>query len=171
MREENSSGEPKRSLLERLSSLLVRAPDTRPQLLEVLRQAHERTLLDADALSMIEGVLQVADLSARDIMVPRAQMDVIDISRAAGPVHSQGDCCGPFPVSGGRGRTRQCDRHPARQGSAALFDYRKGRCARSVAPGRFYSGIKAAERACCAISASTAITSPVLSTNMAELRG
>ncbi len=80
MREEISSREPKRSLLERLSSLLVRAPDTRPQLLELLRQAHERTLLDADALSMIEGVLQVADLSARDIMVPRAQMDVIDIS-------------------------------------------------------------------------------------------
>ncbi len=83
MRDEISSVEPKRSLLERLSALLVRAPDTRPQLLELLRQSHERSLIDADALSMIEGVLQVADLSARDIMVPRAQMDVIDISEAA----------------------------------------------------------------------------------------
>jgi len=30
---------------------------------------------------MIEGVFQVSDLSARDIMVPRSQMDVIDISK------------------------------------------------------------------------------------------
>src|SRR5690606_36444126 len=41
----------------------------------------ERDLIDADAVSMIEGVLQVSELSARDIMVPRSQMDVIDISQ------------------------------------------------------------------------------------------
>ena len=71
----------RRSLLGRLSTFLIRAPDDRPQLLELLRQAHERELLDADALSMIEGVLQVADLAARDIMVPRAQVDVIDVAQ------------------------------------------------------------------------------------------
>ena len=76
-----SGGEAKRSLLERLSALLIRAPDDRTQLLDLLRQAHERDLLDADAMSMIEGVLQVADLAARDIMVPRAQVDVIDITQ------------------------------------------------------------------------------------------
>ena len=67
-----------RGLLERLSSLLLREPEDREQLLEVLQQAHERNLLDADALSMIEGVMQVSDLSAGDIMVPRAQMDAIN---------------------------------------------------------------------------------------------
>ena len=67
-----------RGLLERLSSLLLREPEDRDQLLEVLQQAHERNLLDADALSMIEGVMQVSDLSAGDIMVPRAQMDAIN---------------------------------------------------------------------------------------------
>jgi magnesium and cobalt transporter len=82
MIESASGGESRRSLLERLSALLVRAPEDRAQLLGLLRQAHERDLLDADAMSMIEGVLQVADLEARDIMVPRAQMDVIDITRA-----------------------------------------------------------------------------------------
>ncbi len=81
MAELPSDGEPKRSLLERLTSLLVRAPDDRAQLLGVLREAHERELLDADALSMIEGAMQVAELSARDVMVPRAQMDVIDIAQ------------------------------------------------------------------------------------------
>lgn len=68
-----------RGLLERLSSLLFREPEDRQQLLEVLQQAHERNLLDADALSMIEGVMQVSDLSAGDIMVPRAQMDAIHV--------------------------------------------------------------------------------------------
>ncbi len=45
----------------------------------MLHHAHERELLDADALSMIEGVMQVSELSARDIMVPRSQIDMIDI--------------------------------------------------------------------------------------------
>ena len=79
MSEPPSSSEPRRSLLERLSALLLRAPEDREQLLSLLRAAHERDLLDADALSMIEGVLQVSELAARDIMVPRAQMDVIDV--------------------------------------------------------------------------------------------
>jgi magnesium and cobalt transporter len=74
------SGRAKPTLLERMSAMLLRAPEDRAQLIQVLRQAHERNLLDAEAVSMIEGVLQVADLSARDIMVPRAQMDVIDIT-------------------------------------------------------------------------------------------
>ena len=70
------------SLLERLSALLMREPEDREQLVELLHQAHERNLLDADALSMIEGVMQVSELSARDIMVPRSQMDVIDIEQS-----------------------------------------------------------------------------------------
>ena len=68
----------KPSLLERLSTLLLREPQDREQLVELLQKAHEHNLIDGDALSMIEGVLQVADLSVRDIMVPRARMDVID---------------------------------------------------------------------------------------------
>jgi magnesium and cobalt transporter len=68
-------------LFERLTALISPEPENRTELLEVLYDAHERNLIDADALAMIEGVFQVSDLSARDIMVPRAQMDVIDISR------------------------------------------------------------------------------------------
>ena len=52
------------------------------ELIELLRSSHERNLLDADALAMIEGVLQVSEMQARDIMVPRSQMDVIDISES-----------------------------------------------------------------------------------------
>ena len=67
------------SLLERLSALLMREPEDRAQLLSLLHSAFERNLLDADALSIIEGALAVSDMQVRDIMVPRAQMHVISI--------------------------------------------------------------------------------------------
>ena len=70
----------KPSLLERLGALLMREPEDREQLIELLQRSYERNLLDADALAMIEGVMQVSEMQARDIMIPRAQMDVIDIS-------------------------------------------------------------------------------------------
>ena len=69
----------KPTLLERLSALLMREPEDRDQLVQLLHSAYERQLLDAEALSMIEGVLQVSEMQVRDIMVPRAQMDVVDI--------------------------------------------------------------------------------------------
>jgi len=67
------------SLLERLSTLILREPEDRAQLLALLRSAYQRNLLDADALTMIEGALTVSEMPVRDIMIPRAQMDVIDI--------------------------------------------------------------------------------------------
>jgi len=72
--------EPKPSLLERLSHWLHHDPETREDLIALLHLGLERNLLDADALTMMEGVLGVADMQVRDVMVPRAQMDVIDIS-------------------------------------------------------------------------------------------
>jgi magnesium and cobalt transporter len=75
-----SNSPDKPSWLERVSALLMREPEDREQLIKLLRSAYARNLLDSDALSMIEGVLQVAEMQARDIMIPRAQMDVIDIS-------------------------------------------------------------------------------------------
>lgn len=66
--------------LERLGALLLREPEDREQLVELMHSAYERNLLDADALSMIEGVLQVSEMQVREIMIPRSQMDVIDIN-------------------------------------------------------------------------------------------
>ncbi len=71
-----------KSLLERLTAFIFREPENREELLEALHDAHERNLLDADALSMIEGVLQVSELRARDLMVPRSQMDIVDIEES-----------------------------------------------------------------------------------------
>jgi magnesium and cobalt transporter len=75
---ESSSNKP--TLLERLSTMLLREPEDRDQLVTLLHSAYERNLLDADALSMMEGVIQVSERQVREIMIPRAQMDVIDIS-------------------------------------------------------------------------------------------
>src|SRR3989440_9985431 len=72
----------KPSLLERLSSLLLREPEDREQLIELLHSAFERRLLDAEALSMIEGVLQVSETQVRDVMIPRSQMDAIDVAES-----------------------------------------------------------------------------------------
>ena len=69
----------KPKLMDRISAWLAREPEDREELVEVLRTSYDRNLIDADALAMIEGVLQVSEMQARDIMVPRAQMDVIDI--------------------------------------------------------------------------------------------
>jgi magnesium and cobalt transporter len=78
--EDSESNKP--TLLERLSTMLLREPEDRDQLVALLHSAYERNLLDADALSMMEGVMQVSERQVREIMIPRAQMDVIDISQA-----------------------------------------------------------------------------------------
>ncbi len=70
----------KPGLLERLSNFLLREPEDREQLVTLLHGAYENHLMDADSLAMIEGVLQVSEMQVRDIMIPRSQMDVIDIS-------------------------------------------------------------------------------------------
>ena len=75
-----------KSLLERLSNLLTPTPaspsERRVELLETLRESHAEGLIDADALAMIEGVFQVGELAARDILVPRPQIDWIDINES-----------------------------------------------------------------------------------------
>jgi magnesium and cobalt transporter len=72
-------------LWERLSALLLREPEDRESLVRLLRSAYQRNLIDADVLSILEGALAVSETQVRDVMIPRAQMDVIDIHQ---PVES-----------------------------------------------------------------------------------
>jgi magnesium and cobalt transporter len=60
--------------LRRLTHGLAVEPQDRKALAGVLHEAAERGVIDSDALTMLEGVLEVGDLQVRDIMVPRAQM-------------------------------------------------------------------------------------------------
>ncbi len=73
----------RRSWIERLSHALLGEPRDREQLISVLRDSQKRGLFDVDAQGMIEGVLQVAEMQVRDIMIPRSQMTVV--SRDSAP--------------------------------------------------------------------------------------
>ncbi|HKJ95916.1 MAG TPA: transporter associated domain-containing protein [Gammaproteobacteria bacterium] len=79
----SASGGGQKSWLERLGQALAGEPRDREDLLEVLRHAEERGLLDSDGLAMIEGVLHVSELQARDIMIPRSQVAVLQRSDSA----------------------------------------------------------------------------------------
>jgi len=79
-----SEGQQSRSKLlswsQRLSKLFLE-PQDQEQLVELIRSASERHILDAEALSIVEGALSVAQMQARDIMIPRSQ--VVMLSRDA----------------------------------------------------------------------------------------
>lgn len=66
-----------RNWLDRLTHFISGEPEDREDLLEFLRTAQKRNLIEQEALSMIEGVLQVSELRVRDISIPRSQMVVV----------------------------------------------------------------------------------------------
>ena len=72
-----SRNAPRKRWVEKISQLFSGEPHDLDDLLGVLREARENKLLDTDALSMIEGVLQVSQMRVRDIMIPRVQMVVL----------------------------------------------------------------------------------------------
>jgi magnesium and cobalt transporter len=78
--EERNGDKP--TLMERITAMLLREPEDREELQDILRGAFERHLLDGDALSMIEGVLSVSETTVRDIMIPRSQMDCVSVDDA-----------------------------------------------------------------------------------------
>jgi magnesium and cobalt transporter len=67
-----------RSWSARIRQALLRVPANNEQLVELLRSTQGNNLFDADALAMIEGVLQVDDMQVRDIMIPRSQVVMLD---------------------------------------------------------------------------------------------
>ena len=81
MSEDRSSNEQK-SWFNKLTQAFAHEPRNRQELLEVLREAHQNKLLDSEALAIVEGAIQVADLQVRDIMVPRSQMVSIKASHS-----------------------------------------------------------------------------------------
>ena len=74
----NPDKEQKRSWLERLGQALQGELKDRDQLIEVLHEAQKNNVIDYDALTMIEGVIGVAEMQVRDIMIPRSQMVVVE---------------------------------------------------------------------------------------------
>lgn len=63
-----------------LRSVFHKDPTTREEFTEALHRAYGQKLFDAEALNMMEGALEVGQLCASDLMVPRAQIEAIDIN-------------------------------------------------------------------------------------------
>ena len=75
MTDDQSSIDPRpKSWIDKIAQVFSDEPTDTKSLLELLRNAEQDQLLDADALTIIEGALQVSSLQVRDIMIPRAQV-------------------------------------------------------------------------------------------------
>ena len=81
MNEDHSrNGSPNKSFLEKISHFLSGEPQNRSELLEVLQTAQENSLIDTEAMSIIQGAMQVSDMQVREIMVPLSQAVTIGIN-------------------------------------------------------------------------------------------
>ena len=78
-----------RSWLDRLTHFISGEPQTKSDLEGVLSLAEEQEIIDEDARKIMEGALFVSDMQVRDIMIPRAQMVVIDSDKGLSEVLAQ----------------------------------------------------------------------------------
>lgn len=103
MTDDQSTIDPRaKSWIDKIAQVFSDEPTDKKSLLELLRNAEQDQVLDADTLGIIEGALQVSSMQVRDIMIPRSQVvtvaanlglnEILDlVSRAS---HSR------FPVVG-----------------------------------------------------------------------
>ena len=78
MTDDDSDDRPGGTWYGRLRRVLKGEAATRSDLLDWLRESHAQTVLDADELAMLEGVLAVSEIQVREVMVPRSQMAVLE---------------------------------------------------------------------------------------------
>lgn len=76
--DQSGNGSGGKTWLERIGQAFSAEPRDRDELLELLREAHDNEIIDADALGMIEGAVGVSQLHVRDAMIPRGQMVVVN---------------------------------------------------------------------------------------------
>jgi len=69
------------SWLERLGKVFSDEPESREDLVSLLKDSQSSGLIDGDAMYMIEGVLEVSEARVRDIMIPRPQIEIIDANQ------------------------------------------------------------------------------------------
>lgn len=72
--DQSSRGQDRKSWLERISQAFSSEPESVEDVLGILRDAEEHNIIDTDAMSIIEGAMQVIDMRVDEIMIPRSQM-------------------------------------------------------------------------------------------------
>ncbi len=70
-----------KSWLERIAAIFTAEPQDLSDLQAIITEANARALIDTDTKGMLQGVLAISKMRARDIMVPRSQMATIDIDQ------------------------------------------------------------------------------------------
>jgi magnesium and cobalt transporter len=70
----------KSQFIRKLRNLLLK-PKDKEHIADILKQAFDMNMFDSDSLMMLEGVLNVSEMQVRDIMIPRSNMEFIDISK------------------------------------------------------------------------------------------
>ena len=78
MNEETANGAPEKSLFERIGRVFSQTPRNSEDVADMLRSAENESIIDASVLQIMEGALKVSDQQAREIMIPRSQMVIID---------------------------------------------------------------------------------------------
>ena len=78
MNEETANGTPEKSLFERIGRVFSQMPRNSEDVADMLRSAENESIIDASVLQIMEGALKVSDQQAREIMIPRSQMVIID---------------------------------------------------------------------------------------------
>ena len=76
--ENNYLTKTEKSLIQRIGSFFSRNPSNSDEVADMLRSAENESIIDADALQIMEGALKVSDLQAREIMIPKSQMTLIE---------------------------------------------------------------------------------------------
>ncbi|CAM4100397.1 CNNM family magnesium/cobalt transport protein CorC [Pseudoalteromonas byunsanensis] len=79
---QSSQGSSGKTWLGRITQMLQGEPQNKEELVEVIADAQERSLIDPETKDMMEGVLGVSELKVRDIMIPRSQMITLDVDES-----------------------------------------------------------------------------------------
>jgi magnesium and cobalt transporter len=75
----SSNGSSSKGWLEKLGQIFSDEPQTKEDVSQLLKEATDNGLIDPNTQNMIDGVMGIADLRIRDIMIPRSQMITLDV--------------------------------------------------------------------------------------------
>ncbi|MDG2501152.1 MAG: transporter associated domain-containing protein [Porticoccaceae bacterium] len=75
---EESNNSADNSLLKKIGRVFSPNPTSSDEVADMLRSAENESIIDSSVLHIMEGALKVSDLQAREIMIPRSRMQVIE---------------------------------------------------------------------------------------------
>ena len=75
--DQSSGGSGKSTWVEKIGKAFSSQPRDRDELITLLKETCEHGIIDADALAMMEGAIEVSETQVRDAMIPRSQMIVV----------------------------------------------------------------------------------------------